>query len=474
MAQISGVEVQSIVNMYGVASTSIISIIGVETINLPGWPSAGPSCETWSMSYSSVSLADAVNNGMGINVEIGDNGIWYLEASCGNEKAETGYYFYDDRRRQYYWYWDAETQELSQLEPPAAGPTNTTSPSFGTSQLVFREYPTATRGTWTGTGNISYTYKIYSNDSLLLTQGPFPYTDEKGGTVDSPPQLNSILVNKNYLFTTIRLEVIATDDVGTTTEQVELKMTEGKLNTFLSNSGITDQTRIAALEYLQNELILADYLYDYNTSGPIIDYYPFAGETEYQNKWSLGKPAEYLNFSGNWSHNPNGSQTDNSTATSTKLWNNPNFGGTALTFGAYISNEVSEASVDMSLQSFVNTWSLGAKRSVSGIEKTYFTTPGRPANTDVDTDTSRGLFEIYHQSSVLNNTYYNSARVFNGTVDTTINTGFGQPANPNSGTFIIGGNSSTKNFQFAYNGWGSAASSTLAGILQTYNSMLGR
>jgi hypothetical protein len=354
-----------------------------------------------------------------------------------------------------------------------AAPINTVPLNFGTNQLVFREFPTATRGTWTGTGDISYTYKIYSADNLIDTQGPYPYVDAKGGTVDDPPELNFILYNKNYLFTMIRLEVIATDDVGTTTAVVELKLTESKLNTFLSNSGITDQTRIDALEYLQKSLIVGDYLYDYDNNGSILDYYPFAGDSEYQNKWSLGNPADYLNFNGNWTHNSNGSQTDNSIATSTYPWSHP-YNGTSLAFGLYISNNVTEASVDISIQRFANTWSLGAIRRVSGINKTYFTIPGRPVNTDVDTATSIGLFEISHVNSLLINTYFNSARVFNGVSATDISTGNYTPGNPNLGTFIIGGNSSTKNFQFAYNGWQASASNVLAGILQTYQSMLGR
>ena len=119
MAKISGVSVELITKLGGVSKQLVRKLGSKLTTELGFGPNynPGPSCETLSMSYSNVSLADAVNNGTGINVEIGDNGIWYAEGSCGNFTAGTGYYFLDDGNREvFYFYWDAETEELSELD----------------------------------------------------------------------------------------------------------------------------------------------------------------------------------------------------------------------------------------------------------------------------------------------------------------------------------------------------------------------
>jgi hypothetical protein len=237
MAQISGVEVQSIVNMYGVEATSIISIVGVETINLPGWPSAGPTCETVTSFYSAVSLWDAYDAGIETTIELPeDGGKFYKESDCGGDFATTGYYVIG-KRNIFYFFWDASAQTLTELEapqPPAAGPTNTAAPSFNTSQLVLHEYPSISRGTWTGTGDITYVYKWYSNGVLVQTEGPYPTVSPKGGILDPQPSFNMANITNN-LFTTIRLEIIATDDVGSTSVYIESKLTE-KTKTMFSNT----------------------------------------------------------------------------------------------------------------------------------------------------------------------------------------------------------------------------------------------
>jgi hypothetical protein len=285
----------------------------------------------------------------------------------------------------------------------------------------------------------------------------------------------------NYLFTTIRLEVLATDDIGTTTEYVDIRMTESKLNAFLDNSGITDSMRVAALEYLQKALITDNLLHAYNTSAPILDYYPFAGDSEYQNRWSLGNSGEYLNFSGNWSHSSNGSQNNSGTATSTKIWNNP-YSGYNLSIGAYNSNVVSEDSIDLSLQNGSTSWDFGINRTVNGARKHYFKRPGGSPNTNTPSGgTGVGMFEMYyHVTATMNGSYDNYISIYDA-ANTDVNNG-GYTTNylgqfvlsaPSNLNFVIGGNNSTKNYQFAYNGWG-GASAGLESIIQTYNSMLGR
>ena len=52
MAQISGIPVENITNMYGANVTSIISIGGIPTTSIPGWPSGG-GCITLSLGHSS-------------------------------------------------------------------------------------------------------------------------------------------------------------------------------------------------------------------------------------------------------------------------------------------------------------------------------------------------------------------------------------------------------------------------------------
>ena len=52
MAQISGIPVENITAMRGVDATSVLSIGGISTSSIPGWPSGG-GCITLSLGYSS-------------------------------------------------------------------------------------------------------------------------------------------------------------------------------------------------------------------------------------------------------------------------------------------------------------------------------------------------------------------------------------------------------------------------------------
>jgi hypothetical protein len=478
MAQISGVEVQSIVNMYGVEATSIISIVGVETINLPGWPSAGPTCETVTSFYSAVSLWDAYDAGIETTIELPEDGDkFYKESDCGGDFATTGYYVIG-KRNIFYFFWDASAQTLTELEapqPPAAGPTNTAAPSFNTSQLVLHEYPSISRGTWTGTGDITYVYKWYSDGVLVQTEGPYPTVSPKGGILDPQPSFNMANITNN-LFTTIRLEIIATDDVGSTSVYIESKLTESKLNTFLTNSGITNPTRVAAVEYLRKAILLSTtQLYSSDVN---LDYYPFAGETDEQNKWSLGNPSEYLQFIGPWYHSTNGSQANYGIAQSTRAYNN-SYNNIQFAYGMY-TNTNEDSSIDdlRLLQTYGNqsyAWSFRPQQRVAGVNKVYWTsvsTTGVVQEFTVNLSAgSVGLSGLYRNRS---NTGVNEMSVISGGSMQTAVT-FGGNFGPYINSIFIVGNG-TKNYQFAFiaNYITGEQVTELNTILQTYNSMLGR
>jgi hypothetical protein len=91
------------------------------------------------------------------------------------------------------------------------------------------------------------------------------------------------------------------------------------------------------------------------------------------------------------------------------------------------------------------------------------------------------MFEMYYRvTATMNGSYDNYISIYDA-ANTDVNNG-GYTTNylgqfvlsaPSNLNFVIGGNNSTKNYQFAYNGWG-GASAGLESIIQTYNSMLGR
>jgi hypothetical protein len=388
-------------------------------------------------------------------------------------KANDGYY--SDGTTIYSWsLLTGWTEYGSCTPPPPTGPVNLTAPSFGTSQLVYGEYSsTLDRGTWTGTGDITYVYNFYSNGLLLQTQGPFPTPNPKGGFFDQQP---FIIFGPAQLFTTIRLEVVATDDLGSTSAHTDLKLTEPKLNTFLANSGITNPTRVAALEYLQKAILTSTS--QLNISDMNLDYYPFAGETDEQNKWSLGNPSEYLQFIGTWSHSSNGSQANYGIAQSTRAYNN-SFNNIQFAYGMY-TNTNEDSSIDdlRLLQTYGNqsyAWSFRPQQRVAGVNKVYWTavtTTGVVQEFTVNLSAgSVGLSGLYRSRS---NTGVNEMSVISGGSMQTAITFAGNFGLYNNSVFIVG--NGTKNYQFAFiaNYITGEQVTELNTILQTYNSMLGR
>jgi hypothetical protein len=472
MATISGVNISLITSIGGVDITSISNIAGIATSNIPGWPT-GASCTTVYYRYSDGRRnppEDAcIAEPLAYEWDIA-TGTLYTEGSCGVELARPGYY--SDGITIYEW-GGGRLSEYGVCTPPS-GPTNTVPPSISPINNGILQI-TASRGTWTVAGTGSWVYNWYSDSTIINTQYSPVYDSKTNTWNDFQPSLN--INNYNYLFTDIRLEVIGSDDTGTSTPVASNTQyfNNPTLDTFLTNSGITNPTRIAALEYLQKSLIVGNYLYNYNSNGPILDYYPFAGENESQNKWSLYTPSEYLNFSGSWTHSSNGSQTNGGTGTSTKLYNNLGvFGGYGMMIGIYNSNPVTENSIDVSLNTIYGNWNFGVQRIVSGSNKAYWTIPPSLVNTSVDISSSVGLFLMKHSgTATINGNYDNDITIRNGSNSTVINTGINTYSSTQNSNFVIGGTNSTKNFQFVFNGWLDAGSD-LQNILQTYNSMLGR
>ncbi len=467
MANISGIPLSSISQIAGTNITSVINIGGLATSGIPGWPTAGPTCDRFETTYSEISLIAAANSPDIFNIEAGNDNRFYAEDFCGSDTnfADTGYYVVNTGRNLLYFYWNSETKDLIPQEPPAAGPTATAAPSFGIGELISGvSAPNITRGTWTGTGNISYLYKFYSDGGLIQTQGPFPFTNSKGDIIDTQPYF---MPDNTVLFTTIRLEVSATDDVGTTTEYVEIRVSDSKLNTFLANSGITDPTRIAALEYLQKAILTSTS--QLGSSAVNLDYYPFAGETAEQNKWSLSNPSEYLNFSGNWIHDRNGSQANYGIAQSTRPYTN-SFNNVQFAYGMYTNTNNVEDFRDLRLDTGIyGAWDFGANRQVNGLNKVYWTA-GATEYTSNDSAGSVGLSGLFRaQQSGLNRV----SVISGGNLQSPVIFGGQWPLYIDS-VFIIGG--ATKNYQFAFIGnfIGSESVIELNTILQTYNSMLGR
>ena len=103
MAQISGIPVENITNMYGANVTSIISIGGISTSSIPGWPSGG-GCETLSLGHSSFPPpTQACRNPQNDYQFDSTNNILYAVGEpCGGTPAPNG--FYSDGRTIYSWF----------------------------------------------------------------------------------------------------------------------------------------------------------------------------------------------------------------------------------------------------------------------------------------------------------------------------------------------------------------------------------
>ena len=93
MAQISGIPVEYIGDMYGVNVTSIVSIGGISTSSIPGWPSGG-GCITLSLGYTSEPPIPQVCRNPRDNYEfdLNTNVLFNIGEPCGGAPAPDGFY----------------------------------------------------------------------------------------------------------------------------------------------------------------------------------------------------------------------------------------------------------------------------------------------------------------------------------------------------------------------------------------------
>ena len=103
MAQISEIPVENITNMYGIDATTIISIGGIPTSSIPGWPSGG-GCETLSLGYTSgpPPTQACINPQNDYQFDSTLNILYDIGEPCGGKIAPNG--FYSDGRTIYSWF----------------------------------------------------------------------------------------------------------------------------------------------------------------------------------------------------------------------------------------------------------------------------------------------------------------------------------------------------------------------------------
>ena len=194
-------------------------------------------------------------------------------------------------------------------------------PDFTSNSQADTFYLFSDRGSWTSTSDITYMYKWYIDETEVAAAGPYPYFNAKSGQMEDDPN-SSYAFNTTQIGKTITFQVVATDDNGTTTESISINVVDPALNTYLSNTGITDSTTIDALKYLRRQMLKpransqygdVNYVF-YNFESLLTDYYPIAGNTRDQQKWSMKNPDYAFQFEGNlagfrtsyWGHNSSG------------------------------------------------------------------------------------------------------------------------------------------------------------------------
>jgi len=92
-SKISGILVTSIINMKSVNVTSIVSIGGVSTSNIPGWPSGG-GCETLSLGHSSFPppTQACINPQNDYQFDSTNSILYAIGELCGGTPAPNGFY----------------------------------------------------------------------------------------------------------------------------------------------------------------------------------------------------------------------------------------------------------------------------------------------------------------------------------------------------------------------------------------------
>lgn len=94
MATVSGVPVNNINKISSADATTIVKISGIATANIPGWPSAGPTCTTVFYGYSDGKRTPPGNSCTAPFYEyaLGDNNVLYYAGACGTVEAAPGFY----------------------------------------------------------------------------------------------------------------------------------------------------------------------------------------------------------------------------------------------------------------------------------------------------------------------------------------------------------------------------------------------
>jgi len=103
MAQISGIPVENITSMYGVDVTSVLSIGGISTSSIPGWPS-GRECTILILGYTSGPPPPqaCINPRNDYQFDSNTSILYDVGELCGGEMAPNG--FYSDGRSIYTWF----------------------------------------------------------------------------------------------------------------------------------------------------------------------------------------------------------------------------------------------------------------------------------------------------------------------------------------------------------------------------------
>lgn len=101
MGTISGVDVGLITKIGGISTSNIRYIGGVDTREIPGWPSGPPSCNDVSFSFGPAP-GIACSAGASFYSFDSTNNLLYNFGSCGGDFAIEG--FYSDGMTVYWWH----------------------------------------------------------------------------------------------------------------------------------------------------------------------------------------------------------------------------------------------------------------------------------------------------------------------------------------------------------------------------------
>jgi hypothetical protein len=91
MANVSGVPVENIVSLNGKGKTSVSSISGIATANIPGWSGGGPSCTPDLYSYGRDTATACAGNFEFFDYD-DSTGMLYVSGQCGTTLAPVGFY----------------------------------------------------------------------------------------------------------------------------------------------------------------------------------------------------------------------------------------------------------------------------------------------------------------------------------------------------------------------------------------------